>query len=108
MDLARFRGRSSGVMFIAAGFFLLLGAWLMIDAERAQDILYGFSTSFTALVFLVLGVRHDFSRWQIEQRRFGGFMEYLRGVKKNPSGNSLVKTGSNPDPANINRKKTDS
>ena len=79
--LEKSRSRSAGIMFLSAGIFLMFGAWLMIRAENIQYVLFGFSTAFTAFIFVALALRHDYSLWQIRQRRFGGFMEYLKGVK---------------------------
>ena len=79
--MARDRAWSAKVMLAAAVIFFLVGGWMMLTAERGQDILFGFSTSFMAFLFGALAIRHDYSRWQIEQRRFGGFREYMTGEK---------------------------
>ena len=72
---------SAMIMLIAAVIFFLIGSWMMITAERGPEILFGFTTSAMVFLFGVLAMRHDYSRWQIEQRRFGGFREYLRSGK---------------------------
>lgn len=79
------RRKSAGIMFLAAAFFLILGAYFMVTAETGSTILFGFSTAFVSLCFISVGVRHDFSRWQIESRRFGGFRDYLNDAKTTPS-----------------------
>lgn len=86
--LARNRRRSARAMFSAAFMFLAAGACLMLSASTFHHTLFGFSTSFSALAFMALGIRHDFSRWQIENRRFGGFREYLKGGGSRPSLNA--------------------
>lgn len=73
------RRRSAILMFIAAAVFLTFGVWQMFAAVRFQTFMMGFGTSFTSFVLIALGARHDFSRWQIQNRRMGGFREYLMG-----------------------------
>ena len=91
LRMARNRRRSARAMLASAVIFLMTGAYLMVSAPVARDMVFGFSTAFSALVFVALGIRHDFSRWQIENRRFGGFREYLKGFGGHPAG-----VGSNP------------
>jgi len=76
-ELAQYRRRAAYVMFAAAAGFLLFGASMIVRAGDFNEALYGFVTAFMSLLFLAIGISHDFSRWQIEQRRFGGFMEYF-------------------------------
>ena len=83
--MARKQKRNMIIMLIAGLVFFLLGAWTMVTAKQGQDILFGFSTSFMAFIFGLLAMRHDFSRWQIEERRFGGFREYLNGGSRAPA-----------------------
>jgi len=75
--LAKYRRRAGLMMFAAAGGFLFLGAWMIIGAQGFNQVLFGFVTAFMSLLFVTIGINHDFSRWQIEQKRFGGFKEYL-------------------------------
>ncbi len=75
--LARQRRRASIIMFAAAAGFLLFGASMIIRADGFNDGLFGFATAFMSLLFMAIGINHDFSRWQIHHRRFGGFKEYL-------------------------------
>lgn len=43
--------------------------WLIM----ASGLVFGLFS----LVFLLIGLRHDFSAWQIRNRRFGGIREYV-------------------------------
>lgn len=74
--------RSAGVMFISAAAFLMIGAYMMFVSDIFIQTVCGFITSFVSFLFIALGLRHDFSRWQVENRRFGGFSEYLFGEKR--------------------------
>lgn len=65
------------ILATAAFSFLIIGVYLMISAESFSGIKNGFGTSLASFIFIALSLRHDFSRWQIAQRRFGGFREYL-------------------------------
>ncbi|MFG6573548.1 hypothetical protein ACGYLO_18290 [Sulfitobacter sp. 1A13353] len=75
--LAQHRRRAAYVMFAAAAGFLLFGAVMIVRAGGFNEALYGFVTAFMSFIFLTIGISHDFVRWQIEQRRFGGFLEYF-------------------------------
>jgi len=75
--LAKSRRRAGIMMFVAAGGFLLLGSWMMINAEGFNQVVFGLVTALMSFLFVTIGINHDFSRWQIEQKRFGGFKEYL-------------------------------
>ena len=75
---ARNIGRTEVAMFLAASGFLALGAAQIATGSQGRELLFGFVTSFAAFIFLALGTRHNFGRWQIKGRRFGGFQEYLR------------------------------
>jgi len=73
------RRRSAIIMFISAALFVALGSYVMISGTGGRDILMGFVTAFVSFVLVAIGVREDFSRWQIQMRRIGGFLEYLSG-----------------------------
>lgn len=78
--LARNLGRSAVSMLVAAGGFLALAAFQIATASLERQLLFGIATAFAAFFFLASGTRHDFGRWQIKNRRFGGFQEYLLGI----------------------------
>lgn len=47
-----------------------------------------------SFIFLVVGLVHDFSAWQIAQQRFGGVLEYLRSRQNKPA--TKVASGKKP------------
>jgi hypothetical protein len=73
------RRRSAIIMFASAAVAVIFGVWTMITSDDGKGLLMGLSTAFISIVFLGLGARDDFSRWQIQNRRMGGFREYLNG-----------------------------
>lgn len=60
----------AAVCFVVGFLFPFLTSDLLIVAS-------GFVFGIFSLVFLVIGLRHDFAAWQIRNRRFGGLREYL-------------------------------
>lgn len=70
--------RSAFIVSVIASFVLLLiGIYIATTADTAIAVVYGAATSMMFLVMLAVAIRHDFNRWQIFERRFGGFREYL-------------------------------
>lgn len=78
-QLARLRRRDSRIMYAAAGFFFVVGLYMILTSGSFTDGVQGMATAFCCFIFGIIGVRNDFGRWQIEQRRFGAFREYLSG-----------------------------
>ena len=78
--LAAQRQRNARIMFAAAGGFLLFGLAMVVSASDFEDILHGLVTSFPSAIFGALGLRSSFERWQLTERRFGGLLEYFRGL----------------------------
>lgn len=64
-------------MAAAAGCFGL-AAWWMLSGHGLNGFIYGLAVFVAVLVFVAMSVRHDYSAWQIRQRRFGGFRDYLQ------------------------------
>lgn len=71
--------RDALITFAGGVLFLAIGAWSILNAAPAFTFIYTISTMVVSLVLFAVGLRHDFARWQIEQRRFGGFREYFTG-----------------------------
>jgi hypothetical protein len=88
--LAKSRKVSAQVMFAASALFLLIGAYMIITAQQGNNVLYGLSTASMSIIFIVTGIRHEFSRWQIEQRRFGGFKEFVGKSEKTGKSKEIV------------------
>ncbi|MFX4300093.1 hypothetical protein [Pseudosulfitobacter pseudonitzschiae] len=88
-DLTRMafhRRRDALITFSAAIGFLLFGAWSIFSSSKEYVFIYSSSTLIVSLVLFAVGLRHDFSRWQIESRRFGGFREYFTGRSSSRAG----------------------
>ena len=65
------------VVFCSGLFFLLLGVFISFTGESWSALRNGLGTSLASLIFIALGLRQDFCRWQVEERRFGALREYL-------------------------------
>ena len=76
-ELAANRRRAAIICFLGSAVCLAIGTVLMVQAGSVSEKIFGFVTSFTSITLLAIGIRHDFSRWQIVNRRFGGLREYL-------------------------------
>lgn len=86
--IAGLRRRDALITFAAAVLFLVIGAFSIAAADPAYLFIYISSTAIVSLVLFAVGIRHDFARWQIEQRRFGGFHEYFTGKTSLTNGKS--------------------
>lgn len=56
---------------------LTLGAAIPFLTDDWLIMISGLIFGLLSLVFLTIGLRHDFAAWQIRNRRFGGIREYL-------------------------------
>lgn len=56
---------------------LLLGASIPFMTDDPLITVSGLIFGLFSLVFIMIGLRHDFSAWQIRNRRFGGVREYV-------------------------------
>lgn len=56
---------------------LVLGAAVPFLTSDRLIMISGLIFGLFSLVFLTIGLRHDFAAWQIRSRRFGGIREYL-------------------------------
>lgn len=59
-----------------AGSFAL-AAWWMLSGQGLNGFLFGVGIFIAVLVFVALSIRHDYAAWQIRERRFGGFRDYV-------------------------------
>lgn len=67
------------VMFSAfALFFFVVGLMYIAVGGTPLSVLSGFSIVVVSLVIGSLALRQSFSGWQVRNRRFGGFREYMR------------------------------
>jgi hypothetical protein len=78
-QMAKSRRRASGIMFAGAALFFGTAFYFIIAAGGYMDVLFGLASAMCSFIFLALSAQHDFSRWQIQERRLGGFREYLKG-----------------------------
>lgn len=78
-ELAKARRRASLVMFAGFGLSFIASIFFLINQNGGLDIFAGIAAFLGSMIFLGLAAQHDFSRWQIQERRMGGFREYLRG-----------------------------
>jgi len=75
--LEAMRTRQFRAMCVVSGLSLLLGAGVPFFTDDWLIMISGLIFGLFSLVFLTVGVRHDFAAWQIRERRFGGLREYL-------------------------------
>lgn len=71
------RRRNALIMFLSAIGFLAFGAWSIFGSGTDHILIYVMSTLIASLILFALSLRHDFARWQLENRRFGSFAEYF-------------------------------
>ncbi len=79
-DLAELEATRLRLFRFMAGLSLLtlvLGAAIPFLTEDWLIMISGLIFGLFSLVFLAIGLRHDFAAWQIRNRRFGGIREYL-------------------------------
>jgi hypothetical protein len=79
-DLPRLEGmrtRQFHAMCVISAIALLLGAAVPFFTDDYLIMISGLIFGLFSLVFLAIGLRHDFAAWQIRSRRFGGMREYL-------------------------------
>ncbi|MEY8799510.1 hypothetical protein AB9K35_04220 [Leisingera sp. XS_AS12] len=75
MDIQHFR---IALIFAAASVASIgFGLYTLIVGTGLLSLLSGASLGAVFFLFLALAIRHDFSSWQINARRFGGLSEYL-------------------------------
>ena len=65
---------------------VIVGLLFIIWANGVLDILLGIACLLFSLVFFALALRADFAQWQIRQRRFAGFRDYLDIRWRGPAG----------------------
>lgn len=71
--------RIAMIFLAAASGSFALAAWWMLSGHGLNGFLYGLAIFIAVLVFVALSLRHDYSAWQIRERRFGGFRDYVQG-----------------------------
>jgi hypothetical protein len=71
------RTRQFRAMCLVSALALLIGAAVPFFTDDWLITISGLIFGLFSLVFLAVGVRHDFAAWQIRERRFGGLREYL-------------------------------
>jgi len=79
-DLARLEGmrtRQFRVMCAMSLLALGLGAAVPFFTDDWLIMISGLIFGLFSLVFLAIGLRHDFAAWQIRNRRFGGIRDYI-------------------------------
>lgn len=64
-------------MVALSGLTLALGAAIPFLTDDWLIMISGLIFGLFSLVFLAVGLRHDFAAWQIRNRRFGGIREYV-------------------------------
>jgi len=75
--LEAMRVRQFRAMCVVSVLALLLGAAVPFFTDDYLIMISGLIFGLFSLVFLAIGLRHDFAAWQIRARRFGGMREYL-------------------------------
>ena len=88
-DLMVSHKRNATISLGIAGLTLVLGVVAILSVGIMHSLLYALLTLVVILMFLALSVRHDYARWQIANRRFGGLREYF-GARKQATGKTTV------------------
>jgi len=75
--LEQMRLRQFHMLALIAAFALLAGGAIPFFTSDWLITFSGLVFGMFSLIFLMIGLRHDFAAWQIRQRRFGGIREYI-------------------------------
>ncbi len=78
IDELRIQRTHAAIIYGVSGIFgFLFGIYMMFTEQDLHLIFSGAGASVAGMTVIALAVRNDFTAWQLSQRRFGGFREYL-------------------------------
>jgi hypothetical protein len=79
LDIMAQRHKTNACLIGGAAVFTLgIGTWSIFTSSGSDKLVAAALTLVISMLFGAFFMRFDFSRWQIENRRFGGFREYLQ------------------------------
>lgn len=76
-EMAHMRVTQFRMMCLVSLVSLVIGAAIPFFTDDRLISVSGLIFGLFSLVFLMIGLRHDFAAWQIRNRRFGGIREYF-------------------------------